>query len=726
MTALVFREGTEPVATSVVSSLDPEQLAIEAGLDPENPFEVEWQGLLVAEEAGTHRLRVRADDGVAMWVGDEQILDERDHLGEQHVTAPVGLTEGLHKFRLRYVQRGGVGLIRLSWARPYSREEFHPVPIVLDTDPPPLYRRMAKADRYPRQVAVAWSVWLLVGLALGGIWLVECVAGARLLDVLSGPQAIALLLVSGALLGANLQIGLLPWRGWAPDEVMPRDVYFAGASMFTNGWYHQYPPLPFYLLSLVNAPFTILERLGRVSYADPVVYALVHLVDRGVILAFAMLTCIAMPLVAARTAGPRAAALAPYCLMGVPIVAFYSKTTNVDAIYAFWVVVAALAFVRALTNRTAANHAWLGMAAAAAVASKDQAYGFFPGAALVMLWVAWRQAPGRSAERLARTLTDRLLWTGLLTFAAAYAMLLGIWWNPDGVREHFNVITGQASTPFRMFPRTVAGTAELAGTTLMLLGLSVGPVVAIGAILGIGVSASERRSRPALLLAAMPLGYFATFLGVVGYVYDRFLLAAVPFVVLLAVRGIEWALEHVHDASWRRVATALTLAACLYPAVATNARLAWDSRFGVESWMRENLTEDPSVLAVGSALYLPNLYPYQHRVVPSASIREVLSWDADVLVLNEDWLERPGQPSDETIDRELTGAGYQKAYATGRTPAPGGLAGLLASGLTIDPLYSNIAKTSPPISIWVRPSTHAGLSEAGAVAPELRTSWASR
>jgi hypothetical protein len=222
----------------------------------------------------------------------------------------------------------------------------------------------------------------------------------------------------------------------------------------------------------------------------------------------------------------------------------------------------------------------------------------------------------------------------------------------------------------------------------------------------------------------MPLGYLVTFIGVVGYVYDRFLLAVVPFVVLLAARGIEWALEHLGDASARRVATALTIAACLYPAVATNVRLAWDSRFGVESWMRENLTEDPSVLAVGSSLYLPNLYPFQHRVVPSASIREILSWDADVLVLNEDWLERPGQPSDETIQRELTGAGYRKAYATGRTPAPGGLGAVMASGLTIDPLFSNIAKTSPPISIWVRSSARAGPSGTGTVGPESGPAWA--
>ena len=115
--------------------------------------------------------------------------------------------------------------------------------------------------------------------------------------------------------------------------------------------------------------------------------------------------------------------------------------------------------------------------------------------------------------------------------------------------------------------------------------------------------------------------------------------------------------------------TAVVLAALLYPAVALNLRLAGDSRFDVEAWMREHFTDDPSILAVGSQLYLPNLYPYQHRIVQRASVAEILTWDADVLVINEDWLERPGQPSDETIERELGEARYRRAYATGAVGA---------------------------------------------------------
>jgi Tol biopolymer transport system component len=702
MTAQVFHDGSDPAAEQLVTSLDPEKLAIAAGLDPRAPFEVEWRGLLVATEDGTHRLRVRADDGAAMWVGETLILDKHDHLGELHETAPVALAQGLHPFRLRYVQRGGDGLIRLSWAVPSSREEFHAVPIVAETDPPPVFRRIEKALRYPRHVAVAWGVWLIVGLTLGGVVLAEHVAGVRLASILSPATAIALIVLSTVLLGANLEVGLQPFHGWAPDEVLPRDVYFAGAHWFTGGWYHQYPPLPFYLLAMVNAPFVVLEQWGRLSFNDPEVYAAAHLVARGVMLAFTILTCLAMALLAARTINLRAAPLAAFGLIGVPIVAFYSKTSNVDAAYLFWVVIAAIAMARAVTSGSIADHAWLGVAAAAAVTSKDQAYGFFPGAALVLLILAWRRSPGSWSARLRRTLMSPRLWAGLLAFVAIYTILVGVLWNAEGVRQHFHVITGQASAPFRMFPATLAGLLTLAGTTTVLIGLSVGLVIAAGAIVGVGLCTSQRQLRPVLLLMAMPLSYLATFIGVVGYVYDRFLLAVVPFIVLLASCGLEWSLSRIPRSEWRQAATALVLLALLYPSAALNLRLASDSRFEVEAWMREHFTNDPSILAVGSQLYLPNLYPYQHRIIQRAKVADILTWDAEVLVLNEDWLDRPGQPSDETLARELGEARYRRVLSTTRTGTASPFGRVFTSGLHIDPLFSNISKTSPPISIWVR------------------------
>ena len=79
MTATVWQgadgAGGAPVRTSTTTRFDPERLAVEAGLSPREPFVVEWRGWLVAEEGGTHRLRVRMDDAVGLWVDEAPIID---------------------------------------------------------------------------------------------------------------------------------------------------------------------------------------------------------------------------------------------------------------------------------------------------------------------------------------------------------------------------------------------------------------------------------------------------------------------------------------------------------------------------------------------------------------------------------------------------------------------------------------------------------------------------
>lgn len=93
----------------------------------------------------------------------------------------------------------------------------------------------------------------------------------------------------------------------------------------------------------------------------------------------AHLVLVGTALLAGRTMDARGRVLALLCLLGIPLFAFYSKTSNVDIAYLFWLVVVALAFVRAMSSRTLRDHVLLGAAAAATIATKDQAYGFFPG-----------------------------------------------------------------------------------------------------------------------------------------------------------------------------------------------------------------------------------------------------------------------------------------------------------------------------------------------------------
>jgi hypothetical protein len=288
----------------------------------------------------------------------------------------------------------------------------------------------------------------------------------------------------------------------------------------------------------------------------------------------------------------------------------------------------------------------------------------------------------------------------------AYSLLLGVWWNLDGVRGHIRLITGQGSAPFRMFPATPDGLQTLAATTIAVGFQALGPFVSLAALAGLVRALIDVTRHPMLwLFTLLPAGYLLSFVGVVGYIYDRFLLGPAILAALLAAFGLDWALSSIRGRLARGIATAVTVAAVLTPSAVLAWRQLLDSRIVTEEWMQRSLTDDPLVVGAGSLLYLPNLFPFQHRVETRTSAANLLAWNAGVIVLYEDWFGRPGQPSVETVRHTLEAAGYEQRLGVyDRPPAHGWIPSLL-SGLRIDPVFSNVGKINPPLSVWQRPSS---------------------
>ncbi len=691
--------------SGVDTALDPVALAARAGLDPARPFAVQWDGLLVVEEAGTYHLRIRADDGAAVWVNDRLVADVLDSRQAVERSEAVVLEQGLQPVRVRYAQAGGEADFLFTWAAPSWREGFHPVfAIPADTVPPPVFGRIHHALAWPSRVAFAWSLWILAGLALALTTLVRAAGGRALWATLDWRLVTPLVIVSTIVIAATVDVGTQPWRGWAADEIGPRDLLAAARDRFAGGWFHLYPPLQFYLLGLVTLPFIVMHARGWLSYEDFVILEQVHELSRLVSVTQAVLTLIAVWLLANHTVGRARGTLAPWLLLGVPMFVFYGRTANVDLPYVFWFTLAALALVNALADRTRRSHVMLGAMAAAAMATKDQAYAFFPGAALLVLWYAWAEtAPHAWTTRVRRTLLDPRIWAGLLTFLLIYALCLGTLWNPGGVRGHFDLISGDAPRLFRMFPATPDGVATVIATSLAVLWAALGTPTALAAIAGLLVTAwraaSVRRVLPLLVLAA---SYLLTFIAVIGYVYDRFLLGLVVVAVILASLGLTACLETIRHAGMRRAVTALVMLALLSPAIALDLRIANDTRFETERWMAAHLTDDPVVLGTASRVYMPNLFPYGHHLERTTFPMRVLSWDADVIVMNKDWLERPWQPKTSLLTSALTDAGYREIFEVARPATPHWFAAYLASGVWIDQTFSNVSKVSPPMTIWRR------------------------
>ncbi|MEZ5288693.1 MAG: glycosyltransferase family 39 protein [Vicinamibacterales bacterium] len=553
-------------------------------------------------------------------------------------------------------------------------------------------------------MAIAWSLWLIAGTGLLFAWITSRVDGRSLAPVLRHRHAALGVAVFLGVVLAGLRVGGYPDRGWLLDEVPPRDIRLAVQSAFSAGWFHLYPPLNFYLLGAATSPFLTLHGRDLVDMDAPGTYATVHVVMRAFTVMMALATLLATMRLAARTVGASAAAFVPWLLAAVPIVAFYGKTSNVDMAYVFWLIVALIAFLRCLEERQLVHHVWLGCLVALAVATKDQAYGFFPGVALALLWQTWREDADRPVgARVAGVLGDRRLWAGAAACAVVYAVVLGVIWNPNGVREHVDVITGQGSAGFRMFPFTPAGLTQLLLTTVGVFVSLLGPVTAVLCLAGVVrvLRAPARFARLSLLLIPA-VSYLVTFMCVVGYVYDRFLLGTAVVAVLFACLGIDTLLARLRGTTPRVLAGVATLAVALGPSVSLDWRLTHDSRFDAERWMAANLPEEPFVLGIGNRAYLPNLYPFRHQLLFTTIGTRLVAWGADVVVANRQW-ERPDQPSLEAAGAALAEAGYAPTLELPGTAGRHWLVRAAAWGTDVPDYYSNLDKIDPPIAVWIRP-----------------------
>ena len=97
----------------------------------------------------------------------------------------------------------------------------------------------------------------------------------------------------------------LPGPGWALDE-MGADAVLAGLYRgFANGWADQYPPLHYYLLTLVYAPILLIEKLGLFSASWIAVKFLLLLHTRLLSLVMAIGTAVVMGLAGDRLLGRR-------------------------------------------------------------------------------------------------------------------------------------------------------------------------------------------------------------------------------------------------------------------------------------------------------------------------------------------------------------------------------------------------------------------------------------
>ena len=431
-----------------------------------------------------------------------------------------------------------------------------------------------------------------------------------------------ILCAAAALRLAGMFWGLPGADGWDDDGVAPRNFLAGLAKTYAGGSYFTYPPLhmivlavltaPGWIAALVNAhslhPHDVIAEIIRVPYMT-----FFSLVARIVGAAMSLGTIALAGRMAEMVGGRRAGVFAAAACALNALLLYYGQVSNLDGPSLFWSALSLWGWMRVIAEHELRHIRWAALAAAAAVATKDQAYAVFvlsvPAAFLV--WFALDEWPRRNARRIAGTLA---LWAAL----AVVALLAvdGALVNPTGFEARLAFLAGPASADYAQYQDDWSGRLQLLKDMWAAFPRSYPYAASVLILFGMAVVVGRtRRQRPLLVAGLLPCLAAVSFTVLFNFVAlrseNRFLL---PQTVLLAVyAGVAVAeLDAAAQPLVRHAArglAAIVAALALYQCIGLDAAFLRDPRYDAESWLRSHVRAGDAIEAYGLNVYLPRFPP---------------------------------------------------------------------------------------------------------------------
>jgi hypothetical protein len=543
--------------------------------------------------------------------------------------------------------------------------------------------------------------WLWFGTA---VWLVAGPFFAWFRGQLSADEVrpvLAILALSLLLGGYGMSWGLP--GGWAQDELGTQDILDALRLRFANGWHHRYPPLHFYLLVLVHLPFLAAERLDMIDLWSEASQEQIACMGRALSVVMSVGTAAFVYLVARTMLSIRAAVLASLCWTLVLTAVFYAKLVNLDMPYVFWFTLSLLGYARALTTNATRDYMLYAAGAAAAVCTKDQAYGLYllPTLYLIVHRVRSVIAGARDSSALALA-RDPALPAAAATGVLGFALLQGLPFNWSGVEQHFAYITGPGSNIYRMIDSTSpGGQAFLFRRTFDHLVWSMSwPGLLIGAA-GIALLV-RRQARIAFALLLPAVSYYVTFVAVVGYSYDRFMMPVCLVLSLFAGAALDAAWPPAAP-RWRTAAVAAMLTYMALRTTSINVMMAADGRYTVERWLLANVAPDARIGVVEHPVVLPRLRDLV-RVTLYNPVSDLPAVRPDFLVVTDNYLTRfpPNAPERDWYGRVIAGQQGYDVVLQHQTRMPWAILALEPRFRHPDGSFTTLHKVNPLVTVLRR------------------------
>lgn len=673
----------------------------------DEPFSVRWDGYLVLNRAGVYRFSLLSDDGTRLYFDDRLVIDNGGEHGLRQLTAEVPLDRGVHTLRLDYSQAGGQFGVELLWAprRSYSLSSL--AGSVVSPRRPSRSEFILRGwrDRIRIFVVGAWALLYLSLLLAYGV-----VPALRALIRHHAPGGVPASVIALLTLSAGLYLTAFTWglpgQGWASDELTPGSVFQAVDAHFSHGWWSKYPPAHYYLLTIASAPFLAWRWLDPIAFGASLAPDMLFVMFRCVSVAMAVSIVLMVYLCGSYLYNTWSALVgAAVAALTMPVV-FYAKLANVDLPFVWWFGISLVSFARIAVEDSKIDYILFALAGTLAVCTKDQAYGLYGVPVLALGFRVYSRTPGPSpVRRLAAMIRQRHLLAAAGLSLAAFAVCHNLLFNAGGFSSHVRNTSGREL--YRMFEPTIAGQWQLWRAVWIVIRVSFGWPTFLLCVSGLALSfwRPEKTHKRLWWLLLPAVSYYITFLAVIGYTYDRFLL---PIFVVLALAGgfcasrVEQAAPHVRNVLRAGIVGVLTYSFAYVMAV--NMAMLSDSRYAIEAWIRSNVEPGATIGLIGTLEHVPRINGVFTRFL-NPTAQEIRSVSPEYVVVNADWVRRfqPGTPEhDGYRDLREGRLGYRPAFESYR---PVSFAGMSFS-TRFEPFgqtgYSTLTRINPPMLVFRR------------------------
>jgi len=441
--------------------------------------------------------------------------------------------------------------------------------------------------------------------------------------LLRSPMFWILLLAAGLRL-AGLAWGLPAADGWDDDGFAPRNFLTALALTWKPGAYFTYPPLHALLLALPSLPVVAWalahapslsphDVIATITQPQYMTYFAVLGRLAGLAMSLGVIWTIAemARLVAGRRAGLFAAGA---CALNFTLT-YYGQVSNLDVPYLFWGLLSLLWCMRAVMEK-APRRFWLAaLFAAAAIATKDQAYALFLLSLplFVLLWFVSDRWPRANAGQVMKALLPAAIVALLLLLLVDGALT-----NAGGFVRRIAFLAGPASRDYAEYVRGPNGWLALLADMLghFARGYGLLPMALAAAGLGLHFYRTKGVQR---LAGALPLLAAISFTVCFNFAAlrsdDRFLMpqgVLAAFYIGIAADVLAFAAQDRLRLVGRAL-LAVTALLALHWCVAVNAALLMDPRYDAEAWLAAHMKPGDTIETYGQNCFLPR-FPQQALV----------------------------------------------------------------------------------------------------------------